>query len=170
MIDKNEMRNYRRDIDIDKSNLEDEWELHSSLYLHYADEYADAFDHKETAKAKLEWISSKLDLEIRQNYKQYGFNSKPAEGGIKSTIIINKNYQKALKKYNKANALFVRLTGVKTAFEHRKHAIGNLVALRIGGFYSEPRNIVKDVKKIQSVKGHEARKKAINEKMKNRKK
>jgi len=61
------------------------------------------------------------------------------------------------------------MSGVKTAFDHKKHALGNLVALKIGGFYSEPRNIVRDVKKIQAVKGHEERKKQLNQRMKNRK-
>ena len=151
MIDPKEMRDFRRDIDVDKDNLEEEWILHPSLYLHYSCEYSQAFDKKERLKQKLEWISAKLDLDIRKDYKKYGFTSKPAEGGIKNTIIIHKDYQEALKKYNKALSLFNTMTGVKTAFEHRKHSLGNLVALKIGGFYSEPRNIVKDIKKKQGV-------------------
>lgn len=170
MIDKNEMRDFRRDISIDKDNLEDEWILHASLYLHYSCQYSEAFDNKEKAKQKLEWVAAKLDLDIRKNYKEYGFTSKPAETGIKNLIITHKKYRKALKKFNKANEVFTTFTGVKTAFEHRKHSLGNLVALKIGGFYSEPRNIVKDVKKIQSIKGQEERKKALNEKMKKNKK
>lgn len=169
MISKGEMRDFRRDVTIDPSNLEEEWVLHASLYLYYSDQYAEAFDEKEKAKQYLDWVSAKLDLEVRKNYKKFGFDSKPAEGGIKNTIIVHKKYQEALKKYNKANALFTSMTGVKTAFEHRKHSLGNLVALKIGGFYSEPRNIVKDVKKIQGVKGQQERKKELNKKMKNKK-
>lgn len=170
MIDKNEMRDFRRDIDIDKDNLEEEWLLHPSLYLYYSCEYSEAFNAKEKAKQKLDWIAAKLDLDIRKNYKKYGFDSKPAEGGIKNTVLTHKEYQKALKKYNKAQDLFSTFTGVKTAFEHRKHALGNLVALKIGGFYSEPRNIVKDIKQKQGVAGQQERKKALNKKAKLRKK
>lgn len=166
MIHKNELRDFRRDIEIDKDNLEEEWLLHASLYLHYSSQYADAFYQKDQAKLKLDWVMAELDLEIRKNFKNFGFDSKPAEGGIKNTIIVNKKYQKALKTFNQKTKILNNMTGVKTAFEHRKHALGNLVALKIGGFNSEPRNIVKDVKKIQGAKGHAERKKALNEKMK----
>jgi hypothetical protein len=166
MIDKNEMRDFRRDIDIDKDDLEEEWLLHPSLYLYYSCEYSEAFNAKEKAKQKLDWVTAKLDLDIRKNYKKYGFDSKPAENGIKNTVILHKEYQKALKKYNKAQDLFSTFTGVKTAFEHRKHALGNLVALKIGGFYSEPRNIVKDIKKKQGVAGQQERKKALKKRSK----
>lgn len=166
MIHKDEIRNFRKDVTIDPNNLEEEWVLHASLYLHYSDQYAEAFDEKEKAKQYLEWVYAKLDLAIRKNYKKFGFDSKPAEGGIKNTIIVHKKYQEALNKYNKANKIFTSFTGVKTSFEHRKHSLGNLVALKIGGFYSEPRNIVKDVKKAQSVKGHKERKVELNKKMK----
>lgn len=169
MIDKNEMRDFRRDIDIDKDNLEEEWLMHPSLYLHYSDQYADAAYQKDQAKLKLEWITAELDLAIRKNYKEYGFSSKPTEGGIKNTIILDEKYQKALAILNKKTKLLNTMSGVKTAFDHKKHALGNLVALKIGGFYSEPRNIVRDVKKIQAVKGHEERKKQLNQRMKNRK-
>jgi hypothetical protein len=166
MIPKNEMRDFRSDITINPNNLEEEWILHASLYLHYSCQYSEAFDQKEKAKQYLEWIAAKLDLEIRKDWKKFGFNSKPAETGIKNIVFTHKKYQKALKKFNKANELFTTMTGVKTAFEHRKHSLGNLVALKIGGFYSEPRNVVKDVKKIQAVKGHKERKKELNKKMK----
>lgn len=168
MIDPNEMRDFRRDIDVNKDNLEEEWLLHPSLYLHYSCEYSKAFTKKEELKQKLEWISAKLDLDIRKDYKKYGFTSKPAEGGIKNTIITNKEYQEMLINYNKALSLFTTMTGVKTAFEHKKHALANLVALKIGGFYSEPRNIVKDIKQKQGVAGQQERKKALNEKLRNR--
>lgn len=165
-FDPNETRDFQSDVSIDKDNLEEEWILHSSLYLYYSTQYAKATFQKDQAKSELEWITAELDLEIRSNPRKYGFPSKPTEGGIKNTIIVNKKYQEASEKFNKKTRLFNVLTGVKTALEHRKHALGNLVALKIGGFYSEPRNIVKDVKTKQGAEGQAARKAALNESLK----
>ena len=69
---------------------------------------------------------------------------------------------KAQEELNKKTKILNSFNGVKTAFEHRKHALGNLVALKIGGFYSEPRNIAKDVKKKKGIEGQQARKKQLN--------
>lgn len=157
------MRDFRIDIEIDKDNLEEEWIVHPSLYLHYSDQYAEAFYRKDKSKLKLDLITAELDLAIRKNPKNYGFTSKPTESGIKNAIILDEKYQKALENYNKQSKLLNLMTGVKTAFEHRKMALSNLVSLLIGGFFSEPRNQIKDIKKIESIKGQKERKKQLNE-------
>jgi hypothetical protein len=133
-----------------------------------SEQFAESSYQRDKAKLKLEWITAELDLAIRKNPKEFGFSAKPTEGGIKNTLILNEKYQKALQLYNRKTRDLNAMTGVKTAFEHRKHALGNLVALKIGGFYSEPRNKIQDLKKIQSIKGQEERKKELNEKLKKR--
>jgi len=151
MIKPNEMRDYRRDIDVDPENLEEEWVMHPSIYLYYSELLAQALFDKDEAKLKLEWIDANIDLDIRKNYTKYDFESKPSEGGIRSTIIKNKKHREAENIYNLSCKKVNSLTGVKTAFEHKKHALSNLVSLRITGFHSEPRNKIQDLKSKERV-------------------
>lgn len=163
MIQKAEMRDFRQDIEINQDNLEEDWLTHPSLYLYYSDLYAEAIHKKDQAKLKLDLVTAKLDLDIRKNFKNYGFDSKPAEGGIKNTIIVQEETIKAQEELNKKTKILNSFNGVKTAFEHRKMALSNLVSLLIGGFYSEPRNQTKDIKKLQNKKAHNSHKKVLNE-------
>ncbi len=169
-----EIRNYNIDIEVD-DDLEGEWLTHPSLYLHYAKIYADACANKDDAKLKMDWIAANIDLDIRktwdtkEGYEKYGFETKPAEGAIKNTILINKKYLAAYRKYNKYSKIVTSMIGVKTAFEHKKHALANLVSLKIGGFYAEPRNKIKDIKKLLSADLHEKHSSDLNKKMKARK-
>ncbi len=168
-----EMRNYADDIEID-SDLEGEWVTHPSLYMHYSEIYADACADRDDAKLKMDWIGANIDLDIRKTwdtapgYERYGFDTKPSEGAIKNTILINKKYLAAMRQYNKQVKRVNSMTGVKTAFEHKKHALANLVSLKIGGFYAEPRNKIKDVKKLLSSGAHDRHRRDLNDKMKKR--
>lgn len=170
-----EIRNYKQDIEIDETDLEGEWLTHSSLYLHYSSLLAESIRNRDDAKLKMEWIAANIDLDIRktwdtdEGYKKYGFKSKPAEGAIKSTFMTNKKYVKAYRKYNKCVKIVNSMTGVKTAFEHRKHALANIVSLRITGIHSEPRNKVRDLQKAVNIQEHHKRREALNKRMKNRK-
>lgn len=170
-----EMRNYKLDIEVDEDDLEGEWVTHPSLYLHYSDFYAEACADRDDAKLKMDWIAANIDLDIRKTwdtdkgFEKYGFENKPAEGAIKNTILINKKYLEAYKRYNKCVKRVNSMTGVKTAFEHKKHALANLVSLKIGGFYAEPGNRIKELKKVLSSGAHDRHRRDLNERMQKRK-
>jgi len=162
-----EIRNYLVDIEVDRDNLESEWMEHPSIYVYYSDAYAKAEERRDDLKLDLEVVDAKLDLAIRKNYEMFGFEEKPTETAIKKKITISEKHVKASKALNKANRIVNSMKGIKTGFEHKKHALGNLVALKIGGFYSEPRNMVKDVKKLAG--SHKQQKENLNDRMKKRK-
>lgn len=165
-----ELRNYKLDIEIDENDLEGEWITHPSIYMHYSGILADAIKNRDDAKLKMEWIAANIDLDVRKHWdSKYKFTSKPAEGAIKNTILTNKKYLTAYRKYNKCVRIVNSMTGVKTAFEHKKHALGNLVSLQISGFHSEPRNKVRDLQKSMSIGDHHKHKEDLNDRMKKRK-
>lgn len=164
-----ELRNYRKDIEIDENNLEDEWIVHPSNYLEYADIYAEAIEKRDNVKLKLEWIEANLDLDIRKNPAKYGFDTKPAEGAIKNTIKIQSKFREQSRLLIKATRRVNSMTGVKTAFEHKKHALGNLVSAKIAGFHAEPRNKVRDLQKVVNYDMHNKHKQNLSDTMKNRK-
>jgi hypothetical protein len=165
-----ELRDYRQDIEVDADDLEGEWITHPSIYMHYSEIYAEACADRDDAKLKMEWIAANIDLDIRKNWDtKYGFETKPSENAIKNTILINKKYLAAYREYNKKVKRVNSMTGVKTAFEHKKHSLANLVSLKIGGFYAEPRNKIRDIKKLLSSGAHDRHQEDLAHKMKLRK-
>jgi len=162
-----ELRNYRLDIEIDENDYESEWLTHPSVYLHYAEIYADVVQWRDDAKLKMEWIEAKIDLHIRKNWDE---EYKLTETAIKNKIKTSKKFLKVARHYNKCVKRVNSLIGIKTAFEHKKHALSNLVSMKISGFYAEPRNKVRDLKKQMSMESHEKHKTLLQESLKNRSK
>lgn len=155
-----EDRDYKSDISIDPFDLEKEWLEQPSLFLYYSEAYADAAYERDRRKAKMEYTYSKLYSEVKSNWKEY-FESKPTEAACKEWVISHKEYRKAEINFIKATKSANILSNVKTAFEHRKLALSNLTSLRIGGFYSEPRNKQRDVDNLRNAQKRSLREKRL---------
>ena len=140
-----DVRDYNKDIEIDENDLEGEWLVHPAIVMYYNKAFADAQYNRDKLKIKLDQESAKLDSDVRKNWKDLNFDSKPTENAIRSYILLHPNYRKAEIKHLKAIREVVMLTGVRNSFEHRKKALENIVSLRITGFHSEPRNKVKQI-------------------------
>ena len=151
-------RDYKKDIIINENDLENEWIMQPSLYLHYADAHATALYERDLAKSKLEYTYAKMYSDIKKNWDKY-FDTKPTEPAIKEYILSHPNLKKVEAKYTKACYSANALLAAKSAFDQRKVALQNLVQLRISGFYSEPK-----APKNSSINkgGHKQRKEIIN--------
>lgn len=164
-----ELRDYRQDIEVDETDLEGEWITHPSIYMHYSEIWAEAVADKDDAKLKMDWIAANIDLDVRKYWDTKYSLDKITEGAIKNTILISKKYLKSYREYNKCVKRVNSMAGVKTAFEHKKHALANLVSLKIGGFNAEPRNKIKDIKKLLSSGAHDRHADDLNTRMRKRK-
>jgi len=163
-----ELRDYRRDLEIDENDLPGEWLNQAGMYCYYADKWADAVFKRDEAKLKLDWVTNNLSLEIRNNLEKFGFEGKATEAAIKSKIEISKKYMEAAKELNKYNHKVNLFSNAKISFDQRKTSLSNLVSLKISGFYSEPRNQVKDIEKKISMKTHQEHVGELNKKMQER--
>lgn len=149
---------YNEAIKIHENDLENDWLEQASFYLYFAEAHANALHERDLAKARCDYTYAVMYSEIKKDWKKC-FDSKPTEPAIKEYIAKQKKYKVAERKYFDASKDANVLLGVKTAFEHRKLALSNLTSLKIGGFYSEPRNKMRDVENL-TMKG---RKKAHKE-------
>ena len=129
---------YKEDITINKNDLVNEWQNQASLYLKYAELAAEAIEERDNAKNHLEVVYSKLDYEIRTNWSVY-LKSKPTEVSIKQWILRQKKYRKAQNILTKATKNVNMYQAARTALEHKKHALQNIVQLMVSGFYAEPK-------------------------------
>jgi len=150
-------RNYKKDIQIDESNLEGEWIEQASLFLHYAELHTEAAYEKDKRKAQLDYTYSILYDEIKSNWNQH-FDKQPTEPAIKEWILRNPKYKEAESVFIESVRTASLLLNVKVSFDHRKKGLENLVSLKIGGFYSEPKNRMKRKEK----KLHSAQKQKLN--------
>jgi len=144
---------YEKDVRIDNNDLTGEWLEQPTLMMKYNDLYAIAAFERDTLKVKLEYTSALVDSEIRKNFTEFGFVTKPTEAAIKNAVCMDKRYRKIAKDMLSAakNANF--MAGARVSFEHRKKALENLVTLLVTGLHSEPKNKGKIIeKKLNSKK------------------
>lgn len=143
------IREYKKDIRINENNLEDEWINQPSLFLYYAEAHAEAIHERDLAKAKTEYVYAIMYSDIKTNWEK-SFDNKPTEPAIKESILKHPKYKKSERAFIDASKNMNLMLAAKTAFDHRKMALSNLTSLKIGGFYSEPRNKKQDVDNMKT--------------------
>lgn len=126
------------DLKINVNDLEKDWTEQASLYMYYSEAYADAIKIRDEDKNKLEIADAQLDFEIRRNWEKH-FEKQPAETAIKNWVIMQEKHQKALAIYLESSHNANLLQGAKTALDHKRKALENLVSLLITGFHSAPK-------------------------------
>jgi len=131
-------RNYKRDLDIDMNDLEGEWLKQPSLFMYYSQEHSEAIKERENAKNNLDVIDAQLDSEIRRDWEKHWTKS-PTETAVKNWVLQHEKHKKALDVFNEKSHSVNLLQSAKSAFDHRRKALENLVTLLVTGFHSEPK-------------------------------
>lgn len=136
---------YEKDMLLDQHALDYEWLRQASLFQKYSVVYADACADKDDAKEKLLRVDAEIDLDIRQNWRDYGFDVKPTEPAIKAAVVLDPRHIKASKEFVEASRYATILQGSKVALEHKKAALERLSALYLSGYWADPR-VTKEAK------------------------
>lgn len=131
-------RNYKYDLDIDMDDLEREWLEQPSLFMYYSEAHAEAIRDREDAKNNLDLTDALLDSKYRKGWEKY-WEKSPTELALKNKIILDEEHQKSLANFNKKSHIVNLLQSAKSAFDHRRKALENLVTLKVTGFHSEPK-------------------------------
>lgn len=125
-------------IDIDINRLEEEWLRQPRLYYQAAKELADARLDVAEAKAGFELIEAELDRKIRADPVTYELG-KIREEAVKNCVIMQPEYQAALKDYNRKKHFVDLREAHVSALEHRKKALENMVALWSQSYFANPK-------------------------------
>jgi len=137
-----------KDLLINDNDLDAEWSEQGSRFFYYAEAHAEALHTKDIKKSKMDYVYATMYSSIKKDWEKI-FDTKPTEPAIKEHIYSTDKYKKAERAFINATKDANLMLAAKQAFEHRKKALENKVSLRIGGFYSEPRNKVKDIQTLQ---------------------
>lgn len=125
------------DLEVDRLRLDDEWVKHPKQYHVWAQKSADAQYAYDQAKAELELTKAELDDDIRNNPGTYGLPEKVTETRTANKIILQNEYQLALKYYNtKRHELDIAHAAVNT-LDQKKRQLTVLAELWIRDYYSE---------------------------------
>jgi len=129
--------NFSEEVKINRFRLPEECEQHAGKYHEIADTLA-------TAKSDLNDAEDKLKLILAQREQFYRLHwdddtwGKMTESSIKAKIEIDEEVQGQKIFVSKLQRKLNTYDAAKSAFEHRKSMLNNLVSLMIGSFYSAP--------------------------------
>lgn len=132
--------NYKKDLKIDRYNLEEELIRQPQLYMTWAIKAANASVEKEEAKSRLEVAKADIDKRIRNNPEKYGYHDgKATESAIKLEIAKHPKIKRRNKQYLEALRDEKIMTEAKNAFQHRKKMLESLVQLNVQLHFAEPK-------------------------------
>jgi hypothetical protein len=130
---------YDADMELDKHSLDHEWLRQSSLYLKYSILYADLASFRDEAKEELAKVDALIDLEVRSDWEDFGFEVKPTEPAIKAAILQDDRHIKASKDYIFSLREVNIAQGARTALDHKKAALERLSSLFLAGYWADPK-------------------------------
>lgn len=145
------MHNYQKDVKPDIYNLHLEWEKQPGLSVQYGELYSQATSKREKQellterkKDEIKEEAGKLDKEIRLNWKDYDFKSKPTDATIKAAIPTQSSYKQKQQEYYDAVDKLIELKeeentlkAVYYSFQDRKAALEWAGRLFLAGYFSE---------------------------------
>lgn len=128
-------------FEIDPDRLDEAWVEHPRIYHEHALALAGAKEVYERAKAELALVEAEVDKDIRLEPERFGGDKdkKPTEKFVENTIILQKEYRKALADMLQAkHEVDIHEVAVST-MEHKKRALEKLVDLQLADYHSPPR-------------------------------
>jgi len=129
---------FEKDCQIDKYNLDIEWERQPHLFGQYAKANAEAVAERDRAKQNKDVTSAELRLEILNGYNEKGLK-KPTENAIDAEIITSSPHKRVSEELIDANEKVALTDAAKWAIQQKRDALENMVKLHLAGYFSDPK-------------------------------
>lgn len=129
---------YKDDIKINSNKIEEAIENQAFLFMEYAEKSAAASREKMKAENNLKTIKASLFIQAKEDWRSL-WGHKPTETEIKCFIETHPDVLEAKSHLEKCDYNAQLTESIKTAFQHRKTMIANIVQLKVAGLYSTPR-------------------------------
>ena len=128
-------RSFEKEIKINRWKLDEECESHSSLYLYWKEEEAEAKKEKDSADDKLSLTLSSVEMRLREHPPE---GVKITDATIKALVNSDEAVCACKDLVREAKENVYHLEAAVKAFEHRKSQLNNLVTLYATGYFSAP--------------------------------
>jgi len=144
----NKEMDYKKDLEIDKFNLDEECEKQPRKFAIWAEKYIEAKRERDKIKQRIKVKRAEVEKNIRQTPENYGLNGKMTEAMVKAEIELQKEVQELENELIEKNYKVGILEVAKEAFQDRKKELENEVGLYIGNYWSTPNpKVVEPIKK-----------------------
>ena len=130
---------YEEDIKINKYKLDEELVKQPQLYLHWAEQHAEAVAERDEKRVELDLIRAEIDGNIRESPEDWGYDKKPSEAAITNLILQESKYRDVQSELIEATKNVNIMSAAMTAMNDKKKALEGLVTLLVAGIYSEPK-------------------------------
>jgi len=158
--------NYRKDLEIDKYQLDDAWVNQPSMFCEWAEKAVEAYFERDKKKEQLDLTRAELDGEIRTDPAKFKIE-KITENAVSNAIITHNKYREANEKYLEAIKNAKILDIAREGFDHKKKSLEKLTDLFLSGYWSEPR-IKAEAKEDFSAKETDKQRELLNTKRRRR--
>jgi len=144
----NEELNYKKDLEIDKFNLDEECENQPRKFAKWAEKYIETKKERDKIKQKIKVKRAEVEKNIRYTPEDYGLNGKITEAMVKAEVELHREVQELENELIEKNYEVGILEVAKEAFQDRKKELENEIGLYIGNYWSTPNpKIVESIKK-----------------------
>lgn len=127
------------DFEIDRYNLDEEWERQPRRYLKWAERLAEARRELDYAKQALDVGIAEVDRDIRNRPEAYDLK-KVTEAVVETLIPSTKKYLRLNSAVIEAKYKVAMLDASVSAMEHKKKALENEVHLHLSSYHATPRS------------------------------
>ncbi len=136
-------------ITLDADNLEQEWTDHPGA-VHWVNiQWAEALRERKFAEFDLESVLAREDVALRTAFDNAG--KKTTETEIKRLLLANSACREAAQKRDEAAHIQHLVESERTALDHKKSALENIVKLRLSDWYSEPKGPTPEEQQLASL-------------------
>lgn len=129
--------NFTEEVFLDVDALDLESARQPGLFGKYAELWANACYVRDIAKQALEVKRAEVDLDIRMNPKDYGFDTKPTDVGIKARTTIHEEVIELERELIECVRDVNSCLGNKSSFEHKRSALNDLAKLYVTGYFGD---------------------------------
>jgi|SRR5215469_11560694 len=112
----------------DLAEIDDDLIGHAQLYGSAASWYARAAERRDAAKFQVTVLAAQLDKDIRDQLVADG--EKVTEDKVKALVILEPEYQKAVRRLHKAEQWVNNWDGMKESYKQRSYMIKEFIQLR----------------------------------------
>jgi len=150
---------YQDELHIDKYNLDNECATQPSLFMKYAEEFAEKKKQRQLRETELKRIEAEADANVRKNPSEYGLEDNPKEKAIAYAVANDPKVIEAANAFIEARKQSSIADAAKNAFEQRKIMLRVLGDLWLGEYYSATEVKKADVSKFRKKMGKRGKKK-----------
>ena len=128
------MENYRKDLLIDRDNLDEEVIKQPTLFDHYAQMLVPLYKERDGLKLGIEQLSAQLDGVLREGASARG--EKMTETKLQGEITNNPQLQNLNLKYINICTEVKEREAIRDAFQQKKDMLKLLIELYIAGYWA----------------------------------